>query len=149
MLKHGCGGLHEGRASIGKYFLTGVLPAFRSSLSPLNETIIISNRSRFHGICGFTEEEVKTIVHRLLNLDAEEEEAVIYGLKLDLMGIRLLDPINPPAPPQDPPFTVPKQLLTIFPLSRTMAFPLISPHLLMSIPQELSHPLLMWESSLC
>ena len=36
-LKQGYGALDEGRVVITKYFLLGVLPAFRSNISPLHE----------------------------------------------------------------------------------------------------------------
>src|SRR3954463_16184756 len=59
-LKEGCGGLGGRNAIISKYFLTGVTPAFRAAISPLAEAIIVSGRRKLHGICGFTEDEVKT-----------------------------------------------------------------------------------------
>jgi hypothetical protein len=46
---------------IDKYWLTGVLPAFRDGVSPLIATHIISDNPEYHGICGLTDAEVRTI----------------------------------------------------------------------------------------
>ena len=42
---------------ISKYFLTGVLPAFRSGMGPLTGTTVISESSKFHGICELTDRQ--------------------------------------------------------------------------------------------
>ena len=60
VLKGGCG------HAISKYFLTGVRPAFQSMMSPLIATEIISTRPDFHGICGFTADQVKIFVRTYL-----------------------------------------------------------------------------------
>jgi len=52
---------------VSKYFLTGVLPAFRSGMSPLTATNIISESPKYHGICGFTEKQVETITRAYLD----------------------------------------------------------------------------------
>jgi hypothetical protein len=49
-----------------KYWITGVLPAFRDSLSPLSTAIIISSLPQYHALCGFTVEEVETIASAYL-----------------------------------------------------------------------------------
>ena len=65
VLKNGCsdGDTH----AISKYFLTGVLPAFRSGMSPLTATEIISTRAEFHGICGFNSDQVKVLGRAFLS----------------------------------------------------------------------------------
>jgi hypothetical protein len=72
VLKQGCGRLHSGPAVIGKYFLTGVTPAFRSEISLLAEAVIVSDEIGLHGVCGFTESEVKTIVQHYLSKDEQK-----------------------------------------------------------------------------
>ncbi|KAF8545122.1 hypothetical protein BDD12DRAFT_872046 [Trichophaea hybrida] len=52
---------------VSKYLLTGVLPAFRSGMSPLTATNIISGSPKYHGICGFTEKQVETITRAYLD----------------------------------------------------------------------------------
>ncbi|KAF8536803.1 hypothetical protein BDD12DRAFT_807480 [Trichophaea hybrida] len=59
---------------VSKYFLTGVLPAFRSGMSPLTTTTIISGWSEYHGICGFTEKQVETITRAYL-----DQSSIEYG----------------------------------------------------------------------
>ena len=49
-------------AVISKYFVTGVTPAFCSGVSPLHEAQIVSDMPELCGMCGFTEEEVQTLV---------------------------------------------------------------------------------------
>ena len=44
------------------YILTGVLPAFRAGItSPLSAVGLVSADPNLHGICGFTEHDVKAI----------------------------------------------------------------------------------------
>jgi hypothetical protein len=47
--------------TIRKYWLTGVLPAFRDGISPLIGTRVISELAQYNGLCGLTGEEVETI----------------------------------------------------------------------------------------
>ncbi|TDL27117.1 DUF1703-domain-containing protein [Rickenella mellea] len=54
-----------------KYWLTGVLPAFRDSIGPLLAAHIISNESEYHGLCGLTDAEVQTIARAYLSSDIE------------------------------------------------------------------------------
>ena len=54
---------------ISKYLLTGVLPAFRSGMSPPHATRMISESSGFHGACGFTDRQVKLLAKTCLALD--------------------------------------------------------------------------------
>jgi hypothetical protein len=51
---------------VRKYWLTGVLPAFRDGISPLSATSVISNLPQYHGLCGFTKEEVDAIAVKYL-----------------------------------------------------------------------------------
>lgn len=81
VLKQGCGMLDHGSAAIGKYFLTGVTPAFRAGISPLAEAVIVSDEPSLHGICGFTESEVKTIVQHYLSKDEQEAGPIIHNMQ--------------------------------------------------------------------
>jgi len=49
---------------ISKYFLTGVLPAFRR---PLSTVKLISNEPQFHGICGLTDQQVRIVAEACLD----------------------------------------------------------------------------------
>jgi hypothetical protein len=80
-LKEGCGGLGGRNAIISKYFLTGVTPAFRAGISPLAEAIIVSDEHELHGICGFTENEVKTIVQHFLRKDEQEADSIAHTMR--------------------------------------------------------------------
>ena len=60
VIKKSCG------ESVAKYWLTGVLPAFRDGISPLTATKVISSNSRYHSLCGLTQENVNAIVERAL-----------------------------------------------------------------------------------
>jgi hypothetical protein len=51
---------------IPKYWLTGVLPAFRDGIGPLSATRNISNSAEYHGLCGLTDAEVRTITQAYL-----------------------------------------------------------------------------------
>lgn len=44
-----------------KYWLTGVLPAFRDGISPLTALNIISFQPQCHRLCGLTDAEVQSI----------------------------------------------------------------------------------------
>jgi len=81
VLKRGCGKLHSGPAVINKYFLTGVTPAFCTGISPLAEAVIVSDEVDLHGICGFTESEVKAIVQHYLAKDEQEAEPIIHTMQ--------------------------------------------------------------------
>jgi len=76
VLKQACG-----KFIISKYFLTGVTPAFRSGISPLHETGIVSGRPELHGICGFTESEVKIIVQHYLCVDEQMAEPMVHAMR--------------------------------------------------------------------
>lgn len=45
-----------------KYWITGILPVFLDSISPLGATEILSRNTEYHGLCGLTEVEVEMIV---------------------------------------------------------------------------------------
>jgi Predicted AAA-ATPase len=51
---------------VRKYWLTGVLPAFRDGISPLSATSVISMLPQYHGLCGLTREEVDAIAMKYL-----------------------------------------------------------------------------------
>ena len=72
ILKQACA-----RGVVQKCWLTGVLPAFRDSVSHLNTTEIISMSYDFNGLCGLTEDEVRTIAETYLGtsqLDVQLQE---------------------------------------------------------------------------
>lgn len=66
-----------------KYWLTGVLPAFRNGISPLSATRILSKTPQFHGLCGFTDAEVRTIAESYLPSTSKsyDIEAVMHELQ--------------------------------------------------------------------
>ncbi|KAI8596255.1 DDE superfamily endonuclease-domain-containing protein [Dissophora ornata] len=66
---------------ISKYFLTGVTPAFLTGISPLTATAIVSNNRSLHGICGFTESEVKAIVKHYLRKNDQEAEPLVHYMQ--------------------------------------------------------------------
>ena len=54
------------RGLVQKYWLTGVLPAFRDAISPLIESKVISTLPEYNGLCGLTDAEVRTIAKTYL-----------------------------------------------------------------------------------
>ncbi|KDQ12092.1 hypothetical protein BOTBODRAFT_424151 [Botryobasidium botryosum FD-172 SS1] len=54
-------------APICKYWVTGVLPAFRDVTSPLLSLTDISTRPEYHGICGLTQNEVEAYAQSYLH----------------------------------------------------------------------------------
>jgi hypothetical protein len=52
--------------TVAKYWLTGVLPAFRDGISPLTAVEVISFDKKYQSLCGLTEEDVGAIVTRAL-----------------------------------------------------------------------------------
>jgi len=66
-----------------KYWLTGVLPAFRDGISPLTD---ISLQQRYHSLCGFTQEDVDAIVKRALSEDKRTD--TLHSLKYRHNGYR-------------------------------------------------------------
>ncbi|KAN0082333.1 putative AAA-ATPase domain containing protein [Elaphomyces granulatus] len=71
LLKHGFFAtikIHCG-LSVEKYWITGVLPAFRDGISPLTAMQIISFDPRYQSLCGFTQDDVNAIVMRALPED--------------------------------------------------------------------------------
>jgi hypothetical protein len=69
---------------IVKYWVTGVLPAFRDVFSPLHANTIVSRFPRFNGVCGLTEDEVEAVANEYLQRSHSPEEiaAVLRELKL-------------------------------------------------------------------
>ncbi|PVG00405.1 DUF1703-domain-containing protein [Serendipita vermifera] len=58
---------------VQKYWLTGVLPAFRDGITPLTATHIISRDPEYHGLCGLTDTEVETIAQAYLGSEYTPE----------------------------------------------------------------------------
>ncbi|KAF9343232.1 hypothetical protein BGX26_006060, partial [Mortierella sp. AD094] len=83
ILKQGCAAPsnNEYGVVISKYFLTGVTPAFRAGISPLTATTIVSHKRSLHGICGFTENEVKAIVKHYLGKDDQDAEPIVHSMR--------------------------------------------------------------------
>ncbi|KAF8949039.1 hypothetical protein BGZ52_006237, partial [Haplosporangium bisporale] len=83
ILKEGCSAasMNDYGVIISKYFLTGVTPAFRAGISPLTATAIVSNNRSLHGICGFTESEVKAIVKHYLRMNDQEAEPLLHSIR--------------------------------------------------------------------
>ncbi|KAF9423740.1 hypothetical protein BGZ76_003620 [Entomortierella beljakovae] len=83
VLRDGCAARSNGEYSvvINKYFLTGVMPAFRSGISPLLAASLISLKRGFHGACGFTEPEVKAIVEHYLGVEGQQSERIVHSLR--------------------------------------------------------------------
>jgi hypothetical protein len=78
-----------------KYWLTGVLPAYRDGISPLSATRNLSKTRQFHGLCGLTDAEVRTIVTQYLSsspkLQSHYIEAVMDELRLWHNGHRFAE----------------------------------------------------------
>ena len=68
--------------SVAKYWLTGVLPAFRDGISPLTATRVISFHQEYQSLCGFTQQDVDAIVARaLLDFPETERASTLDSLK--------------------------------------------------------------------
>jgi hypothetical protein len=65
-----------GSSIISKYWVTGVLLAFRDGFGnlPLFATSNISTSTWYHDVCGFTEDEVRTIAKAYLAPTHDEAE---------------------------------------------------------------------------
>jgi Predicted AAA-ATPase len=72
--------------SVAKYWLTGVLPAFRDGISPLTAVKDISLNQRYHSLCGFTQEDVDAIVK--LALPKDKQAGNLRSLKHRYNGYR-------------------------------------------------------------
>ena len=59
---------------VQKYWLTGVLPAFRDGVSPLSATQLISMLPEYHGLCGLTDDEVRSIAAAYSGSPKPEDE---------------------------------------------------------------------------
>ena len=96
MIKQACGG------SVAKYWVTGVLPAFRDGISPLLATRVISFDKEYHSICGFTQEDVSAIVKRAL--PETDVTPTLHYLKYWYNGYKFSFPGYPrdPEDPEDP-----------------------------------------------
>src|SRR5262249_22176502 len=66
---------------ISKYFLTGVTPAFYKGVSPLHAADIVSDEFRLHGVCGFTENEVRAIIGHYLRKDEQAIEPILRSMR--------------------------------------------------------------------
>ncbi|CAG8673031.1 697_t:CDS:2, partial [Paraglomus brasilianum] len=102
VLKEGCGTISDCGAVISKYFMTGVTPAFRKGMSPLHEAQIISGNVELHGICGFTEEEVTTLVQHYLHKDKHEADKIVYSMRRLYNGYYFANTAYDESNPQPP-----------------------------------------------
>ncbi|TDL23078.1 DUF1703-domain-containing protein [Rickenella mellea] len=75
---------------IKKYWLTGLIPAFRDYFSPLLATWNISMTGSFHGLCGLTEDELKVITETYLASDfsAVQIKAALQNVKRSCRGFK-------------------------------------------------------------
>jgi Predicted AAA-ATPase len=85
VLKRGCGNV------ISKLFVTGVTPAFRAGISPLITCFDISNGREFHGMCGFSEEETRTMIRCYLDCDTETTDVIIDSMRRLYNGYCFVD----------------------------------------------------------
>lgn len=68
--------------SVAKYWLTGVLPAFRDGISALTATEVIGSQERYQSLCGLTQEDVDALVKRALgNCPEEVRKSTLSNLK--------------------------------------------------------------------
>jgi hypothetical protein len=69
--------------TILKYWITGVLPVFRDGISPLTATVILSSDPEYHGLCGLTDSEVRTVAEAYLSpvLEPQAVEDAIQTLR--------------------------------------------------------------------
>jgi Predicted AAA-ATPase len=79
-----------------KYWLTGVLPAFRDGISPLTAVNIISDKPKYHGLCGLTEVEVEAITKAYLGPEstAEDISKALHTLRRWYNGYRFSPPLS-------------------------------------------------------
>jgi hypothetical protein len=83
VIKRRCG------ESVGKYWVTGVLPAFRDGISPLTATRVISFDEKYQSLCGFTQKDVDAIVSRALHHFPEDERILaLKSLKMWYNGYK-------------------------------------------------------------
>jgi len=83
ILKQACG------KSVEKYWLTGVLPAFRDGISPLTATQVISFEDEYHSLCGLTQDDVEAIVKRTLrDLPQSAQSSTLESLERWYDGYR-------------------------------------------------------------
>jgi len=76
-------------SAVEKYWLTGVLPAFRDGISPLTATQLISFDQRYQSLCGLTQEDVDAIVTRTLrDLPESDPARILDSLKRWYNGYR-------------------------------------------------------------
>jgi hypothetical protein len=80
VIKRACG------YAVAKYWLTGVLPAFRDGISPLSATDVISAQSEYHGLCGLTEAEVRSVVTACLPTFTDADLEDILARMKDWLG---------------------------------------------------------------
>ncbi len=72
---------------VQKYWLTGVLPAFRDGVSPLSVVDVISKDSEYNDLCGLTNEEVHSIASAYLG-HGQDLEATLQEMKTWFNGYR-------------------------------------------------------------
>ena len=79
-----------------------LLQHFAKGLSPLHEAEIISSNVELHGICGFTEEEVTTLVQCYLHKDKQEADKIVYSMRRLYNGYCFTDTGFDESNPQPP-----------------------------------------------
>jgi len=83
IMKQSCG------TSVAKYWITGVLPAFRDGISPLTATQVISFDGQYQSLCGLTQQDVHAIVTRALrDLPHTDPLGILDSLKQWYNGYR-------------------------------------------------------------
>jgi hypothetical protein len=65
--------------NVKKYWITGVLPAFRNDISPLIALEMLSLDEKYQSLCGFTQEDVDAIVTRTVPKD--HRDSTLQSLK--------------------------------------------------------------------
>lgn len=81
------------RGVVQKYWLTGVLPVFRNGISPLSSVFPISSLPQYHGVCGLTNDEVRTITEAYLG-NSPQLDAHLAEIKRWFNGYRFCKQSN-------------------------------------------------------
>jgi hypothetical protein len=81
------------RGVVQKYWLTGVLPVFRNGISPLSAVFPISSLPQYHGLCGLTDDEVRSIAEAYLG-NSPQFEAHLAEIKRWFNGYSFCKPTD-------------------------------------------------------
>jgi hypothetical protein len=85
---------------VKKYWITGVLPAFRDGISPLCATDDISSLPQYNSLCGLTQEEVSLITRAYLrDLQPQRLDLIQEELKRWYGGYKFCAHSSSTAPP--------------------------------------------------